>query len=447
MTGDIPEANPPLVKNKKILPWQGGQLLGLSPDMMTVRGTARMLEPDRWEQLAHSHNVVWGLYKRPKMEPHTIAFKKSDLRATCTCSASKQPCKFVMALYMLFADQPHLFQVLQEPAWIQFQFKQQTHPHKQNVTIDQVKLGMAEYGRWLRDQIRFGVSNFADRVPTELDAMANLLIDAHLPQMADELRQLGRMVAPKKGAPPANWPEILVQKLGRFYMQVQAWENFAQLSYTQQQDLIHTCVSPQVKYVLADPIYSDAYVDANIQWQIVGRYFVQVGRNWSRRTWGHNGGSGRFLLLEDTINGRDHSIPQFVTDSVYTHEQLFVPPVTHASRLFAPMVPEEIAADFPAIEKKFIQIRVQNPWQTYYPVLLKQVRLQFDENGRYWLLVDQDGCAIPMTNGGDLGWHLVASSKGGSLDLFAEWTVQGVTLLSVWVNGCWTDLSVWGSKA
>ncbi|MEM8863112.1 MAG: hypothetical protein AAGD96_32780, partial [Chloroflexota bacterium] len=248
---------------------------------MTVKGTARLRDIERWEQLACNQDYVWGLYSRQKMEPHTVAFKKSTLQATCTCSAIKQPCKFVIALYILFAENPQAFSEADQPAWIERQFAKISKQKKQAATLKEVKAGMAEFSRWLRDQVQFGVSSFADRVPTSLEAMANQLIDAHLPFMADDLRRLGSIVAPKKGSPSENWPEILVKRLGEFYLQTLAWDRFGELSITEQQDLIHACVSPQSKFELVEPIRADKHM----RWQIVGRRFETIGRSSIRRIW------------------------------------------------------------------------------------------------------------------------------------------------------------------
>ncbi|MEM9773229.1 MAG: hypothetical protein AAF902_01520 [Chloroflexota bacterium] len=443
MTDNTPETKPKPVdsKNKSFI-WGAKQMLGLAPDVMTVRGMARMLEPERWTQLAHSGDFVWGLYKRPKMGPHTIAFKKSDLTATCTCSATKQPCKFILALYVLYADQPQLFSISAEPDWIQHQFDQQPARQIKGANLDQVQAGMAEFGRWLRDQIQYGVSNFPDRVSSDVEAMANRLIDAHLPLLADSLRDLGRLVAPKKGNPPENWPEIVVTCFGQFYLQTQAWEKFDLLSTVEQQDLIHAFVSPQIRFAMVAPITSDPVAE----WQIIGRRFETVGRGLARRTWALDLVSNRFLMLEDSASGRNRTIPQFVTNGAYTHDQLFAPSIMNSGRLFNPLIDGGSVADFQTIEHHFIQVRTQNPWQRFYPVVLRQVQLHFDEPKRKWLLTDRQGNTVTMTNGGDLGWYLLASSKGEATDLFAEWTVNGLTLLSIFTGDQWLDLNVWGSK-
>ncbi|MFK7803831.1 MAG: hypothetical protein AB8G95_19515 [Anaerolineae bacterium] len=451
-------------------PWTRRQLLGLAPDVVTVKATTRLIDPVKWEQLGQSETFIWGYYKRSNLSPHKIFVRLADLTGECSCIATKHPCKFLIALLVLFSKEKPLFVHAETPKWVNEVISARVDEHSKNalkqISLNKVKASMAEFGRWLRDQVRQGVANFAERKSADLESMANRLIDAHMLQMANDLRELGKLVAPPKGNPPDDWPEILVKGLGRFYLLVQAWERFDQLSPAEQNDLIHATVFVSSRLHLDSPNFQAAETISD-QWIVFGRRSDALGRRWVRRTWLYGLESKRFALLEGEVSGRKVLLANQATGDVYQADFQFEAGTTRFSgqlvnaengRNVAHLTPKRLIdsrpqpnssppTDFSKIEQKFVQALTQNPWLRIWPVYLNAVRLNYDKHTSQWLISDQQGRSIPVLNGKESGWHLMAGSQGQPIDLFGEWSNDGLHLVSVYYDDAWLDLTVWGSRS
>ncbi len=453
MTDSVADSENELIKTK----WNQKQMLGLAPDLMTARATNRLIDRRRWEQLGSSDTYIWGHFSRPNHSPHLIAVRLADLTPVCPCTSLKHPCKFVLALMALYAKTPDLFNHSSTPEWV---LKQQGTAEDQPPLLDpadalqETRTGFDEFGRWLRDQIRHGLSQFDAHSPTGLDAMANRLIDAHTPAIAEQLRTLAQTIAPRKGNPPENWPEILVKEFGRFYLLTQAWHKFDDLSPAEQNDLIQACVNPGVRERWAQHTAQEQVVD---NWLILGRRFEPFGRTWIRRTWAIGEQTGRFALTETLISNRKRPASNLVTGTTISGSFAFDPSslgavgrfdlpnstLKHAPSMSVPTEPCSLADK----ENDYLTVLSRNPWLPHCPVMLNQVSLQYDDQHGSWLLIDHEKRAIPLVDARDNYWTLLAHSKGEPLTLFAEWSADGVNLLSVCTDEGWRDLIVWGDRA
>lgn len=470
---DISDLNRGLKKNDQNWPWTRRQLLGLSSDVITVKATTRLIDPIKWELLGQSETFIWGHYSRQSLPPHKIFIRMADLTGECSCTATKHPCKFLIALLVLNAMQPDLFTFEKTPDWVnetvasRVDAKNSKPPKPVNLT--QIKAGMAEFGRWLRDQVRQGVANFAERKAADLETMANRLIDAHAIPIANELRTLGKTITPHKGNPPDDWPEILLKGLGRFYLLVQAWDRFDQLSPAEQNDLIQATVfiSGRARLNIEPALTAETVED---QWVVLGRRTDGINRKWSRRVWLYGSKSKRFALLEDEVSGRHKFLSHLVTGVVYSGSIQFEAGTTRFAGKFLSvgddesrtnLAPKRIvvsrprrplheitqSASFSEIEKEYVQALTQNPWLPVWPVYLNAVRLNYDKQVNQWLVLDGQGHSIPVQNGKDNGWYLLAGSQGRPIDLFGELKNDAFNLVSVFYDGAWLDLTVWGSRS
>ena len=430
-------------------------MLGLDPDIMSARATNRLIEPHRWELLGQSETHIWGEFKRANSSSHQIGIQLKDLSTNCPCVSVKHPCKFVISLLSLFAMQPDLFEIGPSPVWIEKRRNLAIEKQKQVVretSLHDVKQGMGEFALWLRDQVRQGLAGFEGQKSAGLESMANRLIDAHVPTLGEKLRQLAQEVAPRKGEPPENWPEILLKGYGKYYVLTQAWGRFDQLNGDEQADLIQACVSPAVRALWLDTPVRDTIRD---DWRVVGRRFETTGRIWNRRTWLVGENSGRLGLMYEQTSGRNMIVTNLATGSIISGEFTFelgtlgaVGKLTQVEKVSTHPAKNDGqgASNFAMLEKEYVTMLTQNPWLPAWPVLLKQVRLQFDLNRDRWLLIDEGQRALPITHKKEGGWYLLASGRGRPLDVMAEWTTEGLQLLSTCSQGNWVDSHVWGGR-
>ncbi len=439
--------------------WNRKQMLGLAPDVMTMRATSRLIDVSRWELLGSNEEYLWGLFTRPNNTPHSISIRLKDLGANCPCASVKHPCKFTIALLTLYTVKPDQFKKTGTPVWVAQQFEKvgRKAAAKEGVAaktvVKEAQNGMAEFGRWLRDQVRHGLASFGDQTMVGLEAVANRLIDGHMPQIAEELRALAIEVAPRKGARPVDWPKILLKGYGRFYLLTQAWERFDQLGSAEQFDLIQSCLSAGITHGWQAETQFEVIPD---NWLILGRRFEPLGRQWSRRTWLWGIGSNRFALQTEAVYGKNRLVQNLVTGQAYSGHFRFEPGTLGASGRFehSPQTLSQVAkaggaeqaTDLVSEEKRFIELQTKNPWLNRIPVRLNQIRLQYEDGRDRWVVVDDINQAVYLVNGKAIGWHLLANSQGQPVDVFGEWSNAGITLLSVNDKNRWIDLSVWGSR-
>jgi len=244
--------------------------------------------------------------------------------------------------------------------------------------------------------------------------MADRLIDAQAIPLAQTIHRLAQL--PK--AQP-DWPEQMLQEIGRLYLIIQGFHQFDQLPTTTQADL-QTAVGWLPNSTENIPISDN--------WLVLGRQQEAAGSHTQHTTWLWGEKSQRIAQLIDLSRSAVPEGNWLPTNTVWQGALRFAP---SGSPQIATRHGQLQEIDSPAITPiGFDTIRdatqaygrslAVNPWLADFPMLLQNVQPKPTESG--WQLEDPSGTWLPLPEKFNHGWHLLALA-GGNFDLtiFGVW--------------------------
>jgi hypothetical protein len=194
------------------------------------------------------------LCKGSSQEPYKV---RVDLRTNgyaCTCPSRKFPCKHVLGLLLLAATSPKNLAEAAPPGWVSEWLEKraahsQAEPKRAEPKADLqsrqkeaarraarrenlAETGVAALERWLKDFARLGLA-YAQAAPASFwNDQAARMVDCQLPGAARMIREMQSL----PGSRP-DWAEILLLRLGRLYLLVQAFRKQNELPEAVQQDV------------------------------------------------------------------------------------------------------------------------------------------------------------------------------------------------------------------
>ena len=80
------------------------QVLALAPDEASIKAARGLARPAKWLTLGHDEQALWGECKGSAL--YQISVESGEPAFKCTCPSRKVPCKHVLALLLLAADEP-----------------------------------------------------------------------------------------------------------------------------------------------------------------------------------------------------------------------------------------------------------------------------------------------------------------------------------------------------
>ncbi|MCA9925354.1 MAG: hypothetical protein KC421_23435, partial [Anaerolineales bacterium] len=263
----------------QILQWTEAQRLGLAPDTFTIRAGRGSASPEKWHSVGRSTDVAWGLFPNRDKPPFQSSIQFDDMTMACSCNSQKSPCRHTLALLLLLAESPDVFDTaVSPPPWLTAQQKrqQQQTQRRQSAADDAAKMnllhsGMKELDLWLRDLIRHGLADLPGRSKLYWTQMADRMIDAEAPAIAQTLRDMAAIPVKQ-----ADWPDRILRQLGRLFLIVQGFNQWNHLPPETQTDL-QTAVGRLPTRFDNRPI--------NDSWLVLGRTVTTINKRLRPTTW------------------------------------------------------------------------------------------------------------------------------------------------------------------
>ena len=427
--------------------WTTEQLLSLAPDGLMARAAERVANPYEWLSLGRSCGVIWGVYPNHNGTPYHAFATLPDLAFYCDCSARKRPCRHALALAFMAVHEEVFFLKTDPPPWVsdhlddyspggmEFAIGQAaTSPAAYEEQLQTVKQGMERFERWLKDIVHRGLAEVPTLPVALWNEMASRLSDWGAPELAQDLRQL-RLVA---GSYP-DWPEVMLRRLGRFYLLTQGFARYDALPPESQADLRGAAGW------FEDPAHPGEELLQD-KWLVLGSMHTLQGARNLRRTW---------------LYGLNHRRFAFVSQQ--SQKEIFKPlhlsgTALEASLRFAPggwpqratiVELERISANNSAVtgysslqeaRAAFGKALSVNPWLRRFPLILSRVLPEPD--GDRWILRDRKGYIMPLPKAFMYSWHLQAMGDTTENALFGEWDGSQFLPLSVYHKDAWLTLRV-----
>ena len=411
--------------------WSRAQVLAAAPDDASRRAALPLTASRVWTDSARGPDgLLWGRCRGSAT--YTVVAAPGAWYA-CTCPSRKSPCKHALALLLRWVD--GLVPPGQPPAWASAPVRasRTSSTEEREPDVDaaaaraaerraKVAAGLDELDRWLRDQVRTGLSAWERRAWQHVEGVAARMVDAQAPGVAGMLRGLPGLLARDV------WPEHLLHGLAGLHLLVAAHRGLDRLP-----DDLAATVRARVGYpvakaaVLARPPVVD-------HWWAVGGVDSVDGRLETRRVWLWGAGTRSWAMLlsfavpgagldesvavGQVLNAGVHRYPGAAEDRVLLGEQWPLDPMPEA------WVdgPAETVAD---AGRRWAGRVAADPWASRLPAVLRGVPVPPSRAGEPWHLADPDGAAVRLVGVTSEPWPLLAASGGQPVDVFGEWTPAG----------------------
>jgi hypothetical protein len=408
--------------------WSHEQVTKLAPDASSLVAARTLAGPARWSDTGTTDLLIWGKCQGSGKAPYQVSVDLTGPAFKCTCPSRKFPCKHGLALMLMWVDGQGTIRDSSDPAAFAGEWaasraargasaavaeKKPVDPAAKAKRLeDRLELmsgGMDDFARWLGDLVRSGTAAARHQPYAWWDATAARLVDAQLPGLAEQVRQLGSEVNGR-----ADWADHLLATLGRWWTATHAWTARDSLTDDELGDLRAFLGWP---YATDDILAADALTD---RWLVLGAHRTDDGKLQQQRTWLWGETTHQTVQVLDFAAGGQPLAVAKVVGSVLESTLARYPGTATRRALF---VDEPVAVGsspaLPAgggLDDATALLAASlgtNPWTWRVPVVLDGVRASATR------LVDASGATLDLIPAPET-WLLLALSGGAPVDVFAE---------------------------
>ncbi|MGF1551427.1 MAG: SWIM zinc finger family protein [Paracoccaceae bacterium] len=413
-------------------------IAALAPDRSSLKAAHAQMKPAKWpvRAVAPDPGLVWGECQGSGANPYRAVFDTADRGYKCTCPSRKFPCKHVLALMWMHAEDPASFVEAAVPDWVEEWRGRRRKPSGEAApsapgrgaeSLAAARAGTAgappdpgaearrraaaekrareteaallaateDVERWIADQLRTGLAGLSGALAARCRAIAARLVDGKAQALAGRLDELPARVMAL--APEAR-ADALVVELGKIVLLARAFR--ADPADPERRRAVATAET-------RESLLGDARAPrARGTWEVVGeRIATRRDGLVSQETWLLNlaDGGPRFALLLDFFPasaGRRASA--FASGERFEASLAFYPA---RAPLRAVVIERGGAAgaplDWPAAGGDplagFLAAQDAAPWTTLAPVLLGPGG--FGEGaGRWWWRSACGAHALPLAS-------------------------------------------------
>jgi len=293
--------------------------------------------------------------------------------------------------------------------------------------------GVQALDRWMDDLLRNGLANLENVGSAPWSRRARRLVDAQVPGLA---RWLGSLAGiPGSGA---DWPEVLLDELGRMALLTEAFHRLDDLPPPLQDEVLR-----RLGWSLRKEEVLERGERVRDRWVVLGRAEEEDELLRTRRDWLAGLDGGRIALLLQFAHGSRRFETRLDPGTTLEGELCFWPGSNPQRVLVVEGRGSEVTVDrLPGSEDvdAFLD-RVsaevaRDPWARRFGGALRQVVPVLGEDG--WWLRDRRGLGLPFQS--DHCWNLLAISGGHPVDVAVEWDHRFLAPLAVVADGVFQEL-------
>lgn len=411
------------------------QIAGMTSDPATLTAGRRLAGVENWKELGQYSATLWGICRGSA--DYQVRVDLESFAYRCSCPSRKFPCKHILGLLMLAATRSDAIPEDEPPDWVsewleKRQARKSQRPNEGPVASGQsadvkgqqrrqqrreanIQAGLDRLDLWMTDIVRNGLAGVERKPRSFWEDQAKRLVDAQVPGIAGRIRRL----ADVPGSSP-DWPEKLLDELGRIKLLVHAYRRIAELPAELQQN-VRQLVGWNVSQQELDA--SGELVED--KWALCGQWVDEDGRLRTQRTWAVGRKTGRTALILQFAPGIQ-PFAETILPGYLQHATLCFYPGTVSLRArfqerFDAIVP--ITSRVPGhgtidqLLESAANMLAELPWMGACGCVLHDVTLVV--KGDSWFVRDQTGAALPLA-GGEY-WRLLAITGGHPCDVAGEW--------------------------
>lgn len=423
--------------------WSEERVISAAPDASSLAAARKLAHPGPWSESGSSDVLVWGKCQGSGKTPYQVSVDVVAPAYRCSCPSRKFPCKHALALLLLwargeaagsatdtadFAQEWAAQRADRASAKERRQTGQATDPEAQAkrlaARLELMDAGMADFALWLTDVVRTGLAAARKQPYSWWDGVAARLVDAQLPGVAEQVRQMASDVHGR-----TDWADHLLTTLGRWWALTKAWAKKDSLAPDEFADLRAAVgwATPSSEIQESESLPGP--------WLVLGAHRSDDGRLQQQRTWLRSPEGTVVVVLDFAAQGQGLATPQLSGALLEATVARYPGSAPQRAMFTGPINPQGVATTLgdgctiaQALENESTAVAA-SPWRLRHPVLLAGVKVSPEGSG--WIY-DSPGHALPLVDA-PLD-ALLALTGGQEVDLFGELEDGRIRPLTVVVN-------------
>ncbi|MDI2035679.1 SWIM zinc finger family protein [Paenarthrobacter nitroguajacolicus] len=423
--------------------WSEERVINAAPDASSLAAARKLARPGPWSDSGSNDTLVWGKCQGSGKTPYQVSVDVVAPAYRCSCPSRKFPCKHALALLLLWA-RGEAAEAGTETAdfaqeWAAQRADRATAKERRDsgkpadpeaqakrlaARLDLMDAGIADFALWLTDVIRTGLAAARKQPYPWWDAVAARLVDAQLPGLAEQVRQMASDIHGR-----TDWADHLLMNIGRWWALTKAWS---------QKDGLAPGEFADLKAAVGWATPSAEVQDTESMpgpWLVLGAHRSDDGRIQQQRTWLRSPEGTVVVVLDFAAQGQGLATPQLsgaLLDATVARYPGSAPQRAMFTSAIASRGVVTTLGSGDSITEALLHESAAvaaSPWRVRHPVLLGNVTVSPDGSG--WIL-DSDGRALPLVDA-PLD-SLLALTGGHAVDIFGELEDGHVRPLAVVVN-------------
>lgn len=430
------------------------QVKSLAPDPGSLKSGQGLADARHWVSLGRNDVALWGECKGSGKEPYKVRVDLIHMGYGCSCPSRKFPCKHSLGLMLLSASASNKITENMPPPWVsewlekrqerkaktdkKAQSKEATPESDTERQKDAARraakrekladAGIASLEKWLEDFARVGLASAQSAPPSFWNDQAARMVDSQLPGVARLIREMASLPGAR-----LNWADVLLLRLARLHMLVNAYRRLDDLPVETQQDvrgLLGWSVN-QDDLIASVQGVRDDWLVLYSQTELDDKTNLRTQVNW---LWGQN--EKRIALI---LNFAHQSQPMDASlmQGLVLHGELVYFPGAYPLRA---TFKTKTVVDIRIVPHGYGNVREMldhfastigcNPWLDEFPVVLEKViPLHLNEG---WIIKDVQGTILPLPASHPSAWDFFALGGGHPLTIFGTWDGFTFTPLTAW---------------
>lgn len=431
-------------------------ILTLAPSGTAIEKAKPFAKSKKWRNLQTNEKVIWGECKSSGATYYKTVFHLQKHQFHCNCPSrvfSKENrgklCKHVLALGMLFLDNPNAFKFIPKspPDWVgdwlenpkkylpqnektaeqEHQLAQQRMKTREK-RLFQMEEGFNELSIWLEDIMRQGLAILDGQSEEIFNEISERMVNAKLGSLGRRIRNLSLIVGQK------DWHEKVLTEIGEIYLLVKGFKNLEKLPPLLQQELLSVSGINFKKEELAQ---LEGIKDT---WFIIGQTEGTDDANlFYRRTWIVGKNTQEMGMILDFAWGANPYEHTWKVGNQFFGEIVFYPsayPMRVLVKKQESTVSEIVVKgfeNFHDFSNKYAEAIGQNPWLSLFPAFLEKVIPVYQKD--QFFIVDTYKNMIPIIEKDGLCWKMLALSGGQPIHIFGQFDGKNFEPFSAVLKG------------
>ncbi len=424
--------------------WTAQQVSEVAPDASSLTAARRLAVHGPWSETGTNDALVWGQCQGSGKSSYQVSVDVLAPAYRCSCPSRKFPCKHGLALLMMWSegvldDSGQVAAFADE--WATQRAERATRgarsvvsdkapdPAEQAKRLEQrlarMDAGVDDFELWLADLVRGGLAAARMQPYSFWDASAARLVDAHLPGLAERVREAGSQIHAGE-----RWADHLLGEIGRWWTLICAWQTRTQLDPDEW---------AETRIAVGWAQSSDEVREGDIRtgpWTVLGAHRSDAGRLQQQRTWLAHDDGEVVMVLDFAGQGQALAVSQLSGARLDVELSRYPGKAPRRALFRSPPTTGEPVTGLPG-RTTLAQAHGDataslglTPWRERHAASLAQVRVVGDAD-RWW--VGDDTGAVPLMADAPV-WMLLALSGGDPVDLFGEFESGAFRPLSAWLS-------------